>query len=481
MILVNTRSDQIRNSLVSIAAIAAILGIVWGGSSYGKIGLLAVVGVVGLTVGIYVGLRHPLWYFWGLAAIMAGLQFGRIPGISVPIYLPLAFGAIVAAFFHPRFAKSMHPLETAVLILFFASGVSMAITSFTLPDVSIYARWGIATLVMVALVRLAPHDLATFGRIFAVVAGVNGLYGIFLITLNPSNSTLSVFRVFGYLPEYTTARIAYSGAAAPTSLRLGGTWVDPNGAGLNLALALALTMLLFVGWQRVVLAVAITAALVMTLSRASLFTIVAGVLLLIVFHPMRSRARISVIAITVLGAAGALAAEPVRRRLLSSFGSGDAGADARADALRVFPDQMSGHWLVGWGWARREFLDPAYAYVFNLPSNAPLVTLYRGGLLAFIPFVVVAVIGCIYGYKALRGTSFPLAFYGAAFIGLCVVQMQLDHPLAGTPQGAATYSIFLAFMVYTDRERRQLRYAERQAEPVRAGFTPAPTQYAVPR
>jgi hypothetical protein len=158
--------------------------------------------------------------------------------------------------------------------------------------------------------------------------------------------------------------------------------------------------------------------------------------------------------IAVAGLA-ALAAEPVRRRIFSSFGAGDAGSKARADALRMFPGRMSGHWGFGWGWARREFIDPAFAYNFNLPSNAPLIVLYRSGTIAFIAFAVLAIMGCVYAYRAVRSNSFPRAFYGSVFIGICVVQMQLDHPLSGdTPAGAITYAMYLGFLVCVDRERR---------------------------
>jgi O-antigen ligase len=118
--------------------------------------------------------------------------------------------------------------------------------------------------------------------------------------------------------------------------------------------------------------------------------------------------------------------------------------------------------------------------VFNLPSNATLITLYRGGILPFIAFVVLAIMGCVYGYRALRGNSLPRALYGGTFIGLVVVQMQLDHPLADTPGGAITYSIFLAFLVYTDRARREekkLDALEADAVPPTA---PPPTTAAPP-
>jgi O-antigen ligase len=296
---------------------------------------------------------------------------------------------------------------------------------------------------------------------------------------DPNNTTLGYLKVFGYLPQYLIARFAFAGETS-LSIRLGGTWVEPNGAGLNLALALALSILLFTGWRRLLLAAVLSVALILTLSRASIFTIVAGVVLVLVFHPMHARARLATIGVMTVIAGGALTAEPVRRRFLSSFGAGDAGSAARADALTVFPGQMSGHWAVGWGWARREFYDSAYAYVFNLPSNATLITLYRGGILPFIAFVVLAIMGCVYGYRALRGNSLPRAIYGGTFIGLVVVQMQLDHPLADTPGGAITYSIFLAFLVYTDRARREekkLDALEADAVPPKA---PPPTTAAPP-
>ena len=92
---------------------------------------------------------------------------------------------------------------------------------------------------------------------------------------------------------------------------------------------------------------------------------------------------------------------------------------------------------------------------YNLPSNAALIVLYRSGLLAFIAFMAIVVLACIYAYKAVRSTSFPYAMFGAIFIGLCVVQMQLDHPIAD-PKGAMVYTQFLASSsTSTGREKQR--------------------------
>jgi hypothetical protein len=472
MLSVSSRWDLLlRGRMVSVGIIAAVPFVVWLAMSLGTLPLVAVVGLIALIVGAYVGIRHPLWLYWGLAAVMAGLQFGRIPGVNLPLYLPLAFGALVAAFFHPRFARSMHPLELAVLALAIASAVSVVAMGHSLADVSLFIRWAIATLMMIALVRLSPEHLARFGCIFVYVAALNAVFGLYIIAFDPNHTSFRYLRIFGYTPEATVARFAYTDEGSSRSVRLGGTWVEPNGAGLNLLIALVLCILLFAGWRRVVLAALLTSALALTLSRSAIFSVVVGVILVLIFHSMRSRDRIATIGTMSLVAAAAFLISPIRRRILTSFRSDDAGSTSRMEALHNFPDQMSGHWGFGVGWARPEFVDPAYAYVLNLPSNAPLIALYRGGIFVGIAFLAVMVLGCVVGYRALRSESLPFAIYGGVFIGLCFVQFQLDHNVADVPQGALLYSIVLAFLVYVDRARRA---AMRQTST--ETYTPAATK-----
>jgi hypothetical protein len=455
MVGVNPRWDLLRNRMVSVGVIAGVPLVVWLAMSLGTLSLVAVLGLIGLIVGVYVGVRHPLWLYWGLAAVMAGLQFGRIPGVHLPLYLPLAFGVLVAALFHPRLARSAHPLELAVLTLVLASAVSVIATGHSLSDASLFIRWAIAALMMIALLQLPPQHLARFGRIFVYVASLNAVFGLYIIAFDPNHTSFRYLRVFGYTPESTVARFAYTDEGASRSVRLGGTWVEPNGAGLNLLIALVLCILLFAGWRRVVLATLLASALALTLSRSAIFSVIVGVVLVLIFHSMRSRDRIATIGTMALVAAAAFLVSPIRRRILSSFRSDDAGSTSRMDALHNFPHQMSGHWGFGLGWARPEFVDPAYAYVLNLPSNAPLIALYRGGIFVGIAFLAVMVLGCVVGYRALRSDSLPFAIYGGVFIGLCFVQFQLDHNVADIPQGALLYSILLAFLVYVDRAQNE--------------------------
>jgi hypothetical protein len=455
MVFVNTRWDQLRNHMVSVAIVAAIAATVWLAMSFGKLSMLGVVGVVGLIVATYVGLRHPLWLFWALAAVMAVLQYGRIPGVHLPMYLPLAFGCILASIIHPRFARSPHPLELAVMALIITSGLSVVANYQSLADVSIFIRWLIGMSIIFALLQLSQQHLATFGRIFVWGAALNGVFGFYLIAFDPNHTSFRYLRAFGYLEKYTVGFYAYADEGASRSQRLGGTWVEPNGAGLNLMVALALCILLFAGWRRVALTTVITVALALTLSRQSIATFVVGIVLVLIFHTMRSRDRLTVIASLALIAGLSFLISPVRRRILSSFRSDDAGKTSRLDALHNFPGQMSGHWIFGHGWGRREFLDPTYSYTLNLVSYAPLITTYRGGLITGIAFLAVMIIGCIMAYRALISDSLPWAIYGGVFIGLCFVAMQLDHGTADIAQIVLLYSIMLAFLVYIDRERSE--------------------------
>src|ERR1700712_4973058 len=153
------RPELLRNVIISVAIVIVILPLVWFAEYFGKLSLIGVVGGGGVIVGASIGVRHPFWLFWILAFLLAGLPFGRFPGISLPLYLPFAFGAVVATFFHPRFARSTHPLELALLALFFTSLFSVIVTGTSLADASIFIRWGIATLLMLALSRLQPEHL----------------------------------------------------------------------------------------------------------------------------------------------------------------------------------------------------------------------------------------------------------------------------------------------------------------------------------
>ncbi len=189
----------------------------------------------------------------------------------------------------------MHPLEVATWALIVFSVISMLVTSISITSIIMIVRWALVTLVAVALMRLDNEDLAKFGRIFVYGSVLNALFGLYIVALDRDQSAFRYLRIFGYAPEYTAPpRFAYSEGGAVALIRLGGTSVDPpnGGEGIALAAALAVSFIVLRGWTRIWLTGILGLALLLTLSRASIFSVVVGFLLVLVFHKMRTRDRV---------------------------------------------------------------------------------------------------------------------------------------------------------------------------------------------
>ncbi|ODQ84475.1 hypothetical protein BHQ17_27210 [Mycolicibacterium holsaticum] len=445
--------------MLALAAIGICPLVAWAALGHGTLVTYAVVGVLGLVIGVYIGLRHPLWLFWGMAAVIGGLPFGYFPGVHIPLYLLFAAGAVLAAIIHPTQRTRLSRMDIAVMALLVASALSVVGTGVTLPAVLLYAKWGIATAVTIALLRLSRENLARFGRIFVYAASANAVVGILMATVDQQQRLLKPLQIFGYgvgagLREQT-ALYVYSneGGTIGKTLRLGGTWVLPNSAGLALATALIICLILFTGWRRAVMSTVIVVALLLTLSRSMIFSVAVGLLLVLLFHGMRARDRQIAIGLIGVGAAAALLTPMIRDRILSTFADQDTGREARADSIAEFPNRMSGHWLFGLGWDRPEFRSGQLAQSLNYVSNAPLLTVYRGGIITGLVFVAVLVVGAVIAYRALRSPSLTHAVYGGVFIGIAVVSANLQQSVVDMPQMTLTFSILLAFMVYVDQTR----------------------------
>ncbi len=460
MVHVKLRSDLLQPYLMPAAIIATCPVLVWVVLNQLGIPTYAFIGALGLIVAVYVGLWHPLWLYWSFAFILAGLPFGIIPGIHVPLYLAFAAAIIVAALIYPRTELPFHRVEKAVLILVFVAGVSVIATSFSLGGLFQYAKWSIVTLVAVALMRLSREDLERFGRIFVVVSAANAVWGILLATIDKSQKSFFILRPFGYdvarveegvrNGEQHLVNWAY-GADGSKAIRLGGTWIAGNGASIAFVIAIAICVLLFRGWRRNTMVIVLSVALLLTLSRQSIFTLMLGLVIVAVFHTVRSRYRWYAAATFATLIVLAFSVPYIRQRLISSFSNSDPGGAARRASLSDFPYVVGGHWSFGLGWARPEFKSGAASYALNIISNTPLLHVYRAGVFTGLAFVAIMIIGCVISYRALRSDSLPFAVFGGVFIADCVAGLQLDHGVADVPQTTLCFSVLLAFLVYVDR------------------------------
>jgi hypothetical protein len=448
----------------AIVAALAMLG--------GEMLMVAIVGLAAVIVGVYVGVRHPQWLAWGLAAVLGFLPFGYFPGIHVPLYLPFAAGVVLAAVVHRGEPTPFHPLEKVLIALILVSGVSLIFTGRSLVDVSEFIKWTIATGAVIALLRFPPEYLAKFGRIYVYFATLNAVFGIAVVAADPTHRFIKVFRAFGY-GVVDTGRFVFTEEGAQRFARLGGLWVDPNMAGIGLTIALAMGIVLLSGPTRAVVTMILAVAIVLTLSRAAIFSVLVGVVLVLLFHSMRARDRSIALGAMALVAAGAMLTPAVRTRILTSFGSDDTGSSARGDALKQWPGQMAGHWPFGLGWGRPEFKDGNTAFTLNFVANVPLITIYRAGIIVGVVFLALLVVGCVMSGKALRSNSLSHAMYGGIFIGICLVALQLDHMVADIPQVTLLFSILLVFLVVVDQDRRRSRHAP---EPTRESL--ADTAYS---
>jgi hypothetical protein len=461
MVTVNARWDVLRNHMPSVLIVAACPLIAWFVvSQTGELILMAAVGVVAFAVAIYVGLRHPLVLYWGLAVVLGFLPFGYVPGVHIPLYLVFTAGVLLAAVMHPGEQVRFTTLEISIVVLIFTGLVSILATGLSLTALLVFVQWAFCTLLVLALLRLSPEQLARFGRIFVYAATANSAFGIVIVAVDPNQKLIKILKPFGY-GEGVGLRAntaLYAPGQESQSLRLGGTWVLPNSAGFAIVIALGLCFVLFHGWLRVYLSAILLVALALTLSRSALFSLAAGVIVVLIFHSMRARDRQIAIGLIGLSVAGVMLVPSVRERILSSFGEHDAGSEARRRALSDFPGLMSGKWMFGWGWGGAEFKDGQLGQRLNPPANVPLLTIYRAGFFTGLAITVVFIVGCIVAYRLLRSNSMAHALYGGIVIGLCLVACQLDKTIVDILPITASFSILLAFLIYLNRYPPDIRH-----------------------
>ena len=430
------------------AAIVAVPVVVTAAMIVG--GTAATVGVfalVVLAVGVYIGLRHPLYLSRALAFSLGALPFGYVPGVHVPLVFALGIAVVLATVIHRTAVSRITWPEIPMIALIILSALSLFATSGALVDYVEFGQWLVSTLVVICLLRLPREELALFGRIYVYAASAAAAFALIVFVADPAGKLIRYLSIFGYGVEEESTRFVYSSSGAAT-VRLAGTYIDPNAAGIGFVLALMLCILLLRGQLRTVLAALLFLSIVLTLSRAALFSVVFGVVLMLLFQQLRTRERLAIVGAFAAAFVGALAVPSVRSRVFSSFGNEDAGSSARGDALVEFPGHMQGHWMFGLGWGRAEFKDPTVAFEVNYVANTPLLTIYRGGLVAGIAFVAILVVIAIVGYRLLRSRRWEDGFYGGGMIGFAVVALQLDFPVVTISATTMAFSVMYAFLVH---------------------------------
>lgn len=401
--------------------------------------------LVVLPWGVYVAVTRPMVVFGATALVLAFLPFGVLPGTSLPLVLMLGAGTCVAALLRPGKTGQGGLLGWAMVVLIVLSTISVMVTYTSSYDLIEFAKWLVASTAGLSLLRLSGEERQQFGRLFVYGSIASAVLGMFGVVFDQSGRYLAFLAPFGYLSGAESLRFVFG--ATEQSVRLTGTYIDPNAAGLFLFIALFLSVALLRGPLLVLAFLTLLPALALTLSRAAIFSAVVALLLFLAMQNMRLGGRMKAVGLGA-GAGAALFAVPdIQSRIFESFGSSDAGSTARAAALRDFPRHLEGHWFFGLGWGRIEFRDGEAAFLTNYVANAPLLTVYRGGLLTGLAFCAVLLIGVTIAFKTMRSREAGPGLVAAGFCGLVVVALQLDFPVVTIPPVTMVFSMFIAFLV----------------------------------
>ena len=427
----------------SCAIVVVIVGMLEGASgSFATVGAALFL----LLAGTYAALLHPKVILRLLAFTLAAVPLMPMPGLGVPVFLLLGIALWVAVLVRPGRRVPLGTAEVLIAILGVAGLISVIATGLTHIAFSEYGRWLIATAVVIPMRRFTVRELATFGRTYVLGASVGALVGIFLVFFDSSGRFLSSLGVLGYDPKGGNARVVTGSSI--TTLRLTGSYVDPNLAGIMLVVGLILAVALFHGSSRTAIVLLLGVAIALTLSRTALGTVfVSGVVLLLVGRVDRVFRRRVVVGLAA-AILVALSLVPVRSRLLDTFGPTDTGTLARREALDSFVQSMQGHWYFGQGWGIEEFHDAAVAATANYVANAPLLTVYRAGIFVGVAFVMMLIFGVILSLRLLRRGSWSGSVVGAGFIAFVLVALQLDFPVVILSPATMAFGILLGFVAH---------------------------------
>jgi hypothetical protein len=395
-----------------------------------------------VVAGGYAAVMHPLSIFTAFAVVLGAVPFAYLPGTKIQVILVLSLGVWVALAFLPDVRIRLGWPEVAVAVLVSVAALSAVVTGLSVEAIKELAAWTAPTAAVVPL-RFLPHGAMTrVVRTFVMSAGMAGAIGILLVTVDPSGSRLGLFTFAGYRADEAQARFVMGSNGS--TLRLAGTLVEPNMAGLILAAALLLAIAYFSGWSRAALVVVTGAALLLTLSRtASATAVVAG--LLLAFR-LPGRQRLALVAAGIGSVALGLGIPVVRHRVLDSFGPTDTGTVARSLAFKDFPDVMAGHWIWGLGWVREEFREAIVTYAVNPVSNTLLISVYRAGIIVGLVALIILMALVVRSWQATRG-EFVDRVLGCTVIAFVLVAMQLDVPVALQASGTALFSLLVALLI----------------------------------
>jgi hypothetical protein len=414
-----------------------------GGGVSGQLGIALLVLIAG-SAGV---LLHPTWVYRALAVVLGAVPVSVVPGSGTPLVLLLAVAVWFALVTHPIAETRTSWLEIAVAGLVITSLVSLIVTAQGFRDYAEFVKWLVATSLVFALLRLDRRELRVFGKIFVWSLWVGALFAIAVFFLDKAGNSMNYLSPLGYgrtgvigthLRGYTLDDVFV--------VRLSGTYSDPNAAGIFMLVGFAISVALLRGWPRLITSSVLCFALLISLSRSAIFSVVVAVILLLLFQRMSTGHRLAIFTASALLSTASMMVPAIYGRIVTSFGSQDKGSQDRVAAIDSYLDSMKGGWWFGLGWGRPEFTDETVGVKTNYVANSPLLSIYRGGIFVGIAFVLILVAGAVLAHQNARKSPWESGVIGAVFVGFAIVGLQLDFPVVTIPPTTMAWSVLIAFL-----------------------------------
>lgn len=407
---------------------------------------LVVMGAVAALAGAYLAVVHPLLTLCGFTLVLTVAPYMDVPRTELPVLLVACAAVWVAILFLPGVRVTIGWIEAGMLLLSAFALLSVLATGVSTDALIELAAWLAATAVVVPLRWVSPEALRTIARTFVSGCCVSGAVGILVVIADPGGAMLARLAFLGYSTGGGNARQVMSDDGNHS--RLTGTFVEPNIAGLILLVGLLLAIVYLTNWQRAASVALIGAALLLTLSRAAIGSLILALFIMVLF----SRAhRFRLLLVGVASALASLAIPDVRLRLFDSFGATDTGSIARIAAFQDFPNMVAGHWWWGLGWAREEFRTDLSV---NFVANMPLLHVYRAGLVFGLLVAVILVALTIRSLLVARRGTLAAAVLAPGLVGFIVVALQLDFPVVTQTPATAVFSVLVAFAMHRSSTER---------------------------
>lgn len=413
--------------------------------------LAAALAVCAAPLLLFVLMRAPAVLAVLPGIVLGFMPFAAIPGTGAPLVVLLAIVLIPLAMAHPSTRlPRLGPIGVTVIVFLAVSAVSMLAGFNGFAAVWEYVKWAIATSVTLIALRMADRLRRTVMRAFVVAAAAGAVVTMGMLVVDPAGSWVERFGFLGYggSAAVNSRTVVVGGSEM---LRASGLYVDPNSAGLVFLMAAGIAGTAFSGLMRLAMITVLVAGVAGTLSRSAIVSVIVAMIVLVVVSRLDAGRRLLLVSAGAAALAAVLFIPALSSRLLDSFGGRDVGASARADALANYPSQMDGAWLFGHGWYLREFWDPVYGFHVNYAANAPLVTVYRGGVLVGLVFVVLLLLALIVAVRAMRRAHDGAGVLGGVLFGLVFIAFQLDFPVVTMPALAMCFALVLAEVQALDR------------------------------